>query len=345
MRVLYWGNQEWTPIPYYRGGQFRPWWPALGVEAGYVRYDQFPLAAQQDWAPIEWADVVVFRRWYQDPTTPLAWERAAAKARVYDTDDWDFGTPPKIPHRHLILAHLDLVRQMAREADVVTVATPRLAAKYAPYARRPPIVLRNAVDLDLYAPDPGEPDRPTAVFYGSRARLADYFGAPDHTGRWRGGYAHAAVTEARLPIVWMGDEGAGTTIPREFARIVPFSYDLRDFARALANTRAVVGVAPLSGDEFDMCKSELHWLDYSAAGIPSVAERASGGGPYSVIRDGVDGLLARGHEQWRRAVGRLAREPALRTDLVAAARERLVAEYDPGRRAAEWVDAFRLALA
>ncbi len=315
------------------------------MEAAYLRYPDFPRAAE-DWRPIEWADVVVFRRWYQDPTTPLAWAEAGrlGKARVYDTDDWDLGTSKKIPHRELILRHRALIEQMAREADIVTVATPALATKYSPYSRRPPVVVRNAVDRSLYVNGSEPPQAPFAVFYGSRARLTDYFGSPDERGRWKGGYAHAAITAARLPVIWMGDEGVGETIPREFSAIVPNTHDLRQFAKALASTHAIVGVAPLKGDEFDACKSELHWLDYSAAGIPVVAQRMMGDSPYSVVRSGTDGILARGHAEWVEGVRRLAREPTLRDEMVRAAQERLDAEYSPARRAGEWVEAFEAAI-
>jgi hypothetical protein len=237
-----------------------------------------------------------------------------------------------------------LVEQMAREADIVTVATPALATKYTLYSRKPPIVVRNAVDRSLYVNGDEPPDQQIAVFYGSRARLTDYFGAPDREGRFRGGYAHAAVVASRLPVIWMGDEGVGDTIPREFSRIVPHDKDLRNFAKALTGTHGVVGLAPLAGDEFDACKSELHWLDYSAAGIPVVAQRMMGDSPYSVIRSGRDGFLARGRSEWVGSVALLAKSPSMRADFVAAAQERLDAEYDPAKRASEWVAVFEAAI-
>lgn len=344
MKVLYWGHEEWTPIPYYRGQQFRDHWPQLGIEVAYLRYADFPRAAL-DWRPIDWADVVVFRRWYQDPTTPEAWREAGlrGKARLYDTDDWDLGTSTKIPHRSLILKQRPLIEQMAREADIVTVATPALAKHYALYSRKPPIVVRNAIDRSLYQ-DTGDPLPPgTAVFYGTSARLLDYFGSYDARGSHQGGYAHAAVVAAGLPVIWIGDENAGKTIPREFSKIIPRDNDLRNFAKTLASTHGVVGLAPLAGDDFDACKSELHWLDYSAAGIPVVAQRMMGDSPYSVIKSGHDGFLARGLSEWVGSVVTLAKTPSMRADFVAAAQDRLDDEYDPAKRAGEWASVFHAA--
>ena len=255
------------------------------------------------------------------------------------------GTPKKIPRYKTIVAHLDFVEAMLREADVVTVATPVLAHHYAMYPKRPPVVVRNACDMSLYEATEERTDvRPTAVFYGTQARLRDLFGGYDNDNHFFGGTAWQAVRENGLRAIWIGDEGTAP-IPAEFAQIVPFKRDLRDFARTLANTHADVGLAPLMGDEFDKCKSELHWLDYSAAGIPVVAERLMGPNPYSPIRSGVDGFLARGRREWVLATKRIVREPNLGADLVAAARERLATEYDPRKRALEWAEVFQMARA
>jgi glycosyltransferase involved in cell wall biosynthesis len=120
--------------------------------------------------------------------------------------------------------------------------------------------------------------------------------------------------------------------------------DIPGFARTLANVHADVGLAPLVGDDFDRAKSELHWLEYSCAGVPTVAQRLMRPAPFDVVRDGVDGLVVKSTDEWVRAVRRLVESPALRADLVAAARERIAAEYDYRARAPEWAAAFRAAM-
>jgi glycosyltransferase involved in cell wall biosynthesis len=129
-----------------------------------------------------------------------------------------------------------------------------------------------------------------------------------------------------------------------FKHVVPYDHDMLRFFHTLGNVRADIGIAPLAETDFNACKSELHWLDMTAASVPVVAQRFMGDGPYGVIRDGVDGLLVRGAREWHDAVSRLAKEPALRADLVGAARERIAIDYDPARRAAEWVSVFDAAL-
>jgi hypothetical protein len=115
---------------------------------------------------------------------------------------------------------------------------------------------------------------------------------------------------------------------------------MRRFFRTLGNSHADIGLAPLIETEFNRAKSELHWLDMTAAGIPVVAQRFMGPGPYSALRPDTDALMARNAGEWRDAVRRLATSPALRADLVAAACERIATDYQPARRAGEWAEAF-----
>ena len=353
-RVLYWGHEAWRPIPYYRGQMFWPYMPDLGYEIGAVGFYEIATLAsveggvEEATRALAWADLVVFRRWYPDTLTPIAWDWCAAngKARLYDTDDWDLATPTKIPRHELIMAKRDLVARMARDADLLTVSTPVLASRYGAASGRKPLILRNAIDMSLYVPTRERPERdhPLAVFYGSQARLRDYFGADDPlTGKWQSGYASEAVKYLGLGSLWIGHDTG--PYPVEFDLCIDWDHDLRVFATTLASSHGDVGLAPLLGSDFDYAKSELHWLDFSAAGIPTVAERLMGENPYRPIRDGVDGLLARGRAGWHDAVKRVVTEPALAADLVAAARERMRTDYDPRRRAAEWAEAFRLALA
>ena len=79
------------------------------------------------------------------------------------------------------------------------------------------------------------------------------------------------------------------------------------------------------------------------AGAPTIATAFEGPGPYDVIRDGEDGLLARTPADWARQLRRLAASAWLRSELAGLARERVLASYTLPVRAAEWADTFRWA--
>lgn len=272
-------------------------------------------------------------------------------AIVYDTDDYLIGER-KMTWNGLwadYYAHRHLCRDMAKKADLVTVTTPTLASMYR-YANRNIRVIRNAINPDLYRTDAPRPERskPVMLYYGSAVRMRDFGGYPDDNGKVRGGYAFKAVLDLKreLNTMFLGAEPGSEKIVREFGfdDIRGPVEGVEAFAPVLAATHADIGIAPLWGDEFDAAKSELHYLEYSAIGAATVAERMDGRGPYSVIRDGVDGFLVRGRQQWYDSLRRLAREPNLRTDIAAAAKERVLREYDFRVRAPEWVAAFEWAL-
>jgi spore maturation protein CgeB len=115
-----------------------------------------------------------------------------------------------------------------------------------------------------------------------------------------------------------------------------------EWPAALANAHPEIIVAPLIRNRVNQAKSELHWLESACVGAPCIAERWQGGpGPYDVIRDGVDGLLASGRREWSKAVGRLIGSPQLRADLAGCALERVRRDYNPQKRAREMAEAWR----
>jgi hypothetical protein len=326
-----------------------------------------------DTSPIEWADVIVFRRWYG--TVPAcedcdfaardeaglvrhlqarghrpadrdfivrsllgSIERDPAvlkgRAMVYELDDNLLAPQPWLGFYNRMQGDLDLIDRFARRADLVTVTTPVLATALGRHnaAIR---VIRNAVDPRRYvAPSPAPPQKPlTFLYYGVGARARDYAICQDvvddaarrHSGRR----------------VWLGSDEPGIRAIVDDAR--PYVNDVARFAALLAGVSPDIGVAPVGQDDFSRGHSELHWLEYSLAGAATVASRTMGGGPYDVVRDGVDGLLARNKAQWREQIEKLAASAALRQELAGRARERVLAEYDVRDRAAEWADALRWA--
>jgi len=327
-------------------------------------------------APIAWADVIVFRRWRStaprctecgllaastdelaahvrtsghltlvpDPLVRLLWELLVSHpsllggaAIVYETDDdvldypdWTGFGPASRPER-------DLVEAMLRRADLVTVSTPVLAALAARYNDAVRVV-RNAVDPAWYAgaPDgPPPPGDPRILYYGVPVRLRDY------------ALCRAAVDglRAERPTtrrVWLG-AAHDRAVRAAVDEALPYVEGVPAFARALRDARPDIGLAPVLDEPFNRAKSELHWLEYTLAGAATIASRTRGPGPYDVIRDGVDGLLAATPADWSRHLRALAGSAGLRAELVGAARERILADYTVAARAPEWAAAYRWA--
>jgi len=403
IRVLVWGTAQEGPCAYFRGGHlFDPVMPDLGVEMRHISQITFRPARgwedkpvietaqagkiELDTSDLEWADVVLFRRYYntamkcsldgetkecgfitqseseatahkhrvvrQDDITRIVWPIVRDEwdgAIMYETDDNHWSIKPWNGYYPDVLAERDLIADMTRRADLVTVAVPALVETYGRYNSNIRVI-RNAVDSDLYIRDRprGTYDKQRLVYYGSTARMRDYAGHYATGNRADGdGFAYRAVEAHKhlLTRVFLGtNAGSEAVVARVFDEQIPYIHGIAAFSKALVETDGDIGIAPLGGDDFDRCKSELHWLEYSLAGMATVAQRFAGKhSPYSVIRDGTDGFLARSSSEWHDAVGRLARNPSLTREIAARAEERVRAEYDFRVRAPEWADAFRWA--
>jgi glycosyltransferase involved in cell wall biosynthesis len=266
-------------------------------------------------------------------------ELLGERAVIYDTDDDVLDYPSWTGLGLAAKRERDLVLRMLALADVVTAAAPVLAEQLRPYTHGQVRVVRNALDPAWYVggPEPGLAGDLRVIYHGVPRRLRDYEvarPAVDKVARSRPGVRR----------IWLGaaEESLVTECMDE---VRPWVNGLAAFGAALVAARPDVGLAPLLDEPFNRAKSELHWLEYAMAGAPTVATAFSGPGPYDVIRDGEDGLLACSTRDWERHLRRLAHSPGLRSELAGNARERVRADYSLAARATEWAEAYRWAAA
>ncbi len=393
VHVLVVGSVESGVCDFYRFGLYRPWLAELGVElrpwnvaarvpAALAHDPDAALAAVRegsalpDLDPIDWADVVVFRRTYatswvcadcdtagpdretaaehcssaghrlQGPSEPVV--RALAdlidrdpsvlrgRALMYETDDdllsasrWNGISRRSAPER-------DLVERIVRRADLVTTTTPVLAGRLRRHSDVVRVV-RNAVDPEWYASAarvPDLPGDPRILFYGGVERMGHY-------AVCRPAVDALVRRHPRGRRIWLGSDRPSVVAAVD--EVLPHVSGVPAFARSLVEAGPDIGLAPVLGDKYDLARSELHWLEYSLAGAATVASRTPFGGPYDVIRHGVDGLLAGSGREWRAHLERLVSSRSLREDMAGRARERVLGDYDVRQRAHEWSDAYRWA--
>jgi glycosyltransferase involved in cell wall biosynthesis len=259
------------------------------------------------------------------------------RAIVYDTDDDVFSA--ELPAGAEDLLELDLIERILRLADLVTTTTPVLAERLAPHTLAAVRVIRNAVDPGWYEagrPDgPAEaPGEPRVIYHGAAVRLRDYEVA-------RPAVDAVARDTPTLRRVWLGADAA--QVAGVVDEVRPWVRSRPAFAAALVAARPGIGLAPLQDTPYNRARSELHWLEYALAGAATIVSGLAGPGPYDVVRDGVDGLVARAGTDWERHLRSLATSPGLRSEMAARARERVLAEYTVAARAPEWANAYRWA--
>jgi len=335
-----------------------------------------------DRSEIDWADVLVFRRFYltqwscrdcalvspkqvelerhrdrfghqiSEPDRlirPLftAFERypelLRGRAVVYESDDDLLNVKAWNGVSRRIAPEREIIERMVRRADLVTVTTPVLADRHRRFNDEIRVI-RNAVEPSWYDVAPGGDPAP------GDPRLV-YYAKPNRMRDYD--VCRPAVDELvrQFPDarrVWLGalDAPAGGSPAPVIAavdEVGPYVNGPAAFSRSLATARPDIGLAPLVGDEFDQGKSELHWLEYTMAGAATVATRMPGGGPFDAIRDGVDGLLAGNRAEWLAALTSLASSRTMRDEIAGRAHERVLAEYTVEARAPEWADAYRWA--
>ena len=115
--------------------------------------------------------------------------------------------------------------------------------------------------------------------------------------------------------------------------VVPEPWTEADEAAALA--RADVGISWVPDDLWSRGKCGLKVLQYMAAGLPVIANPV--GVHAEMIRHGENGFLAETPGQWAEAVGRLARDPALRRRMGRAGRRRVESDYAVAVGARHWL--------
>lgn len=298
-----------------------PGWYRLRVPFDAMpEHDTTVSTEMPDWV-LEEADVVVGQRVCQ-PGAAVRWRRLAdgvygrRPLLVFEIDDdlWDID-PTNLPAWNFYRrnpAMLDNLTRCARLADVCTVSTEPLAD-----------VVRKINPNVVVLPN----QLPASAFEDQRLHFAE-----GHVRiGWGGGLSHLLDVQEmtgalrqhfrRRPddrFVNMG------TLFDEVARAVPntsleqldWTTDLARHYRRVADLD--IGLAPLRASVFNRSKSEIKFLEYAAAGVPTIASNV---GPYErECRPERGAVLVTQQHEWTSALRDMATDGAGRRERGALAR-------------------------
>jgi glycosyltransferase involved in cell wall biosynthesis len=146
-----------------------------------------------------------------------------------------------------------------------------------------------------------------------------------------------ARREVEFELVIVSDEAPSFARGIDWARFVPWSPEVE---RSIAE-HMDVGLMPLQDTPYQAAKCGAKLVQYMAAGLPAIATPL--GVNRDLVTDGSTGFWAQTPEDWRRALGHLAGDDALRKRLGQAGRERAVRDFSVARWAADWVNVFERA--
>jgi len=246
--------------------------------------------------PLERADVIVIQRSFPQPGSERVLEHVFSSGRpvIYECDDLLTEIPETNSNAPLGRECRPHILETLRNVSCVSVTTPALAAEFEPYARRI-VVVPNRIDPRWFGVQPRDPRGPLAI---------GFVGTPTHQADLEQIEEALVYVAARYPdqlrFAFMGCRTPRLeSLPN--AHFEGFAPDYKSYAKRLSSLRLDVGLAPLIDDRFNRCKSDIKWLEYSAAGAICVASDVE---PYrNSIHSGRDGLLVSGGaEAWGAAL-------------------------------------------
>lgn len=230
---------------------------------------------------------------------------------VFDFDDAIYLSPASAAN-----AWASLLKPAGKTAAIcelarhVTVGNEFLAAYAAPRCKALSVV-PTTIETDVYRPAerPANP-RPVVGWSGS-STTATYLQA----------LAPALAKLRRRLDYELRVIGGAVAMPEVNVRALPWRAETE-----VEDLRPLdVGLMPLSDDEWSRGKCGLKALQYMALGIPAVVSPV--GVNTSIVRDGVNGFLARDADEWVDRITQLLSDPGLRASLGAEARRTVEERY------------------
>lgn len=279
------------------------------------------------------ADVLVFQR-VCDPLVlqALPVYQRRGQAVVVDVDDDLTALHPNHPARRFDY-DWTMVRKACQMADMVTVTTPALAARYAPHGRY--AIITNCVPeytLDI----PREPDRHTVGWMGVGGTHpgdleGTYGGVADALEQTDSRFIHYGPPEDVRRRLRIPEERYECTDP-----ITPYEKFFPELAKL------GVGIVPLWNTKFNEAKSFLKGIEYAAVGVPFVASPVA---EYERLHaSGVGVLAGWKSRKWKRAVSQLVTDDALHDELSEHGRQVVRENHTFEKQGWRWAEAWQEAL-
>lgn len=220
-----------------------------------------------------------------------------------------------------------------RQCDLLTTPNAHLADKFSRYSQNVKLI-KNMIDLSAW--------RPLPLVKDDRVRII-YQGGWSHFGDWqiiKKPLKKVMEEHKNVDLVVMGQtyEGILKEFPQDRVQRVDW-VDVEAYPYLFRSLDGDIGICPLEKSEFNLCKSELKWEEYSALEIPAVCSQV---GPYiAAVDHGLTGFLAKNETEWEQYLTELILSPELRRAVGRSARRRVEDYYDLKNCSSLYLDAFR----
>ena len=212
----------------------------------------------------------------------------------------------------------NLFREQLRAADGIVVSTEYLKKTYEQYNENV-YVIPNAIDFKMWDNPVRETKKIRIGWSGGNGRDADLEIMKE---------VIPVILEKYKNVEFMFFHGVPDYLKHFGNRVqhVERWFNIMDYPKGLASLGFDIGLAPLQSNSFNMCKSNLKWLEMGALKIPTVASDVE---PYrrSII-NGKTGLLCDSARSWVEALSILIEKETLRKSMGKAAHNQIKKEYN-----------------
>lgn len=281
------------------------------------------------------ADVIVVQRFIPSSKTAelLDWLYSLGKPVVFEIDDLLTKIPLSNPSYACGMESAPHIYNFIKKCAAVTVSTEELKRQFIEYNDAIQI-LPNMLDEVLWSKPSPKSSGPIVIGYaGTITHATDLELVEGVLERIAQQYGN------RVSFTFMG------CATERLARLPGFDYikfevDYEGYARRLQEIPVDIMLIPLEDNEFNRCKSNIKWLEYSACGYAGIYADLP---PYNTsVEHGKTGLLVGNNpQQWYEAISLLIENKDLRRFIAFNARAEVLTCYSLAANAYKWLDTYQ----
>ena len=278
------------------------------------------------------ADPWVFQLTYHDDILALfelLKQVHPKKKLVTECDDWLFDVPPYNVASNPYKPNSEkeqIAWDQFQLSDAIIVSTSFLKENLAEqFPGKPIYVIPNSIDFNRW--DNAKSDGEMEAKKPGMVRIG-YSGCANHSGDMEivKPVLLGLLDEfPNLEVIIAQDMGAFSDITHPRFKVLKRWTNIIDYPSMVKGWDLDIGIAPLRDNNFNRAKSNLRWLEYSAAGIPTVASRVR---PFVESFRSADGCLASSKQEWYDALKFLIQNPEERSRIGKTAYDRVKADFN-----------------
>jgi GT2 family glycosyltransferase/glycosyltransferase involved in cell wall biosynthesis len=253
---------------------------------------------------------------------------------VYEIDDNLVNLYPSHPLFALYRDKKDLFIQYLSKSDLVTVTTPSLKNSFKHFSDKIAI-LPNYIDEEIWKIDieKNNNDKVRILFSGSKTHRKDLEEIED-----------AIINiykefNQNIELIFWGNVTAKIEKHCSITKIDKHFQSYSEYADFLCSLNIDIGLIPLKYNQFNLCKSNIKWLDYSMAEIASILTDIE---PYNTtVINQVNGLLVKNNPRsWYEAIMDLIINPDKRKTIAKNAHEYVKNNFTIQKNVMKWHDVY-----